>query len=630
MEKQHFQAEVSELLQLIIHSLYSHPEIFLRELISNASDALDRLKLEALTDAGKDLMPQGYAPEIWIRPDREHRTLTVQDNGIGMSVEEVRENLGRIAHSGTKQFVEMKRQLQENPELIGQFGVGFYSSFIVADRVVVETRRAGSATGVRWQSDGKGEFSVEPCEKPDFGTSVILHLKKSDGEEGGLADYTEEWVLRGIVKKHSDFISYPIKMPVEREKTEDGQSTKTVEEQVLNSQKALWLRAPAEVKPEEYTEFYGHVAHDFAAPLKTVHFKAEGTQEFSALLFVPENRPWNYDNEGYSRGVALYVRRVLIMNDCEALLPLYLRFVRGVVDSSDLPLNVSREILQHDRQVVQIRKALVGRVLKALSEMLEGDREHYERFWKQFGSTLKEGIVREPEKKDKLEPLLLFHSLSENKLTTLAEYAARMKPDQPHIYYLSAESLEQAQHSPHLEMLRKKGYEVLVLTDPVDDFIIGRLDPVSGKPFQSVTAQDLELAGDEEKQQDEAALKEKEQEFGMLLVQIKEALKDEVKDVRLSKRLTDSLACLVNEVDAGGVHLEQLYRQMGQEPPKRLRILELNPAHPVLEKMRALPPEAQSQWSELIYGQALLSEGSRLKDPSQFSKRITELMLRAQ
>jgi molecular chaperone HtpG len=624
MEKttESFQTEVNELLHLIIHSLYSHPEIFLRELISNASDALDKLKIEALTNPA--LLPEGYKPVIRLEADKAARTLSISDNGIGMSPAEIRENLGRIAHSGTKQFA---KAAEKNPDLIGQFGVGFYSAFIVADRVVVESQRAGTNEGVRWESEGKGTFSVEPITRPQgAGTKVTLHLKEADKEEGGLEDFSDEWVIRSAVKKHCDFIAYPIMMEVERTKGETKETTK--EDVVLNSQKALWTRSPSDVTKEEYAEFYQHLSHDYSEPLKTVHYRAEGTMEFSALLFVPATRPWNFDHENADRGLSLYVKRVLIMNDCEDLIPAYLRFMRGVVDRSDLSLNVSREILQQNRQIAQIKKAITSKVLKTLSDMLDSDRQQYEKFWENFGPTLEEGIVREPEKKDTLLPLLLFHSTAVEGYTSLSEYVARMKEGQPAIYYATGESLSVLKNSPLLERLKQKGYEVLLLDHPVDEFVAPRLEKFQEKDFQSIAATDLKLDSEEEQKEREKHLEEKKERLSAVIEVVKETLSDHIKDVHLSSRLTESPVCLVNEGEPTA-YLKHLYRQMGKEMPEQKRVMEINPDHPLFEKMLQLSKDEQRDWSELLYYQALISEGGKVNDPSSFVRKMTKVMVGA-
>lgn len=628
MEKKQesFKTEVNEILHMIIHSLYSHPEIFLRELISNASDALDKLKLEALTNSS--LLPSGYEPFIRITPNKDERTLTIQDTGIGMTLEEVRDNIGTIARSGTKEFVRMQKELKNNPELIGQFGVGFYSAFMVADKIVLQTRRAGSDTGVRWESEAKGTYSLEEIQKDEIGTVITLHLKECGEGDGALPDFTQEWVLRNIVKKHSDFISYPIKMETSREEGEGDDKTVVVEDQILNSQKALWLRPSSEISEDEYNELYRQVSHDYQEPIKCIHFKAEGTLEFSSLLYIPASKPFDYDYEGASRGLRLYVRRVQIMEDCEELLPRYLRFVRGLVDSSDLPLNVSREMLQHDRQISQISKAVVKRVLRGLDELLGADREKYGKFWGNFGATLKEGIVRDPAKKDDILPLCLFHGTHGSDLRTLQEYIDTMPETQPAIYYMTGDSLESLRNSPLLERLREKGYQVLLLVDQVDAFITAHLDEFKGKKFQSVSAADLDIDTEEEKKEKESARQAASERLQPILDVVKETLASDVKEVTWSDRLSSSPACLVSDHDTHAMEqMEALYRQMGKEPPKNLRTLELNPTHPVIEKMINLPKEKQTMWSQLLYDQSLIAEGGKISDPSAFARRLTALML---
>lgn len=624
MEKktENFETEVTELLHLIIHSLYSHPEIFLRELISNSSDALDKLKLESLTN--DSLLPSEYEPQIRISADPANRTLTISDNGIGMTEAEIRENLGRIAHSGTKQFM---RAAEQKPELIGQFGVGFYSSFIVADRVVVESQKAGSLEGVRWESEGKGSFTVESFVRPQgTGTSVILHLKPADTQEGGLQDFAEEWVIRSTVKKHSDFISYPIKMKISRKGEQEGETKD--EDVTLNSQKALWMRPAGEVTKEEYAEFYQHLTHDYSEPLKTIHYRAEGTVEFSALAYIPAARPWNFDYEGTDRGLSLYVRRVLIKSDSEELLPSFLRFVRGVVDSSDLSLNVSREILQQDRQIVQIRRALTSKILKSLLEMQQNARSDFEKFWTNFGSTLKEGLVREPEKRESILELFMGYSTNSNELTTLDEYISRMPEGQEDIYYITGQSQELLRNSPLLERLKQKKYEVILLDHPVDEFIAPRLENYKDKKFQSVASTHLELDSPEEKKEREEKLKEKTERLSSVIEVVKETLSEHVKDVQLSTRLTDSPVCLVADGE-NSAYLEQIYKQMGKEVPKQKRVIEINADHPLFDRMRLLPREEQQEWSELLYFQALISEGGKIEDPSSFVKKMTKVMYAA-
>lgn len=635
-ETENFKTEVSELLQLIIHSLYSHPEIFLRELISNSSDALDKLKIEALQD--NSLLTPGYKPEIRINTDKENRTLSIKDNGIGMSFEELKENLGTIARSGTKEFIRLQKELKENPELIGQFGVGFYSAFMVADSVTVETQKAGAKEAFRWTSNGKDSYSIEEIPtQENSGTTVTLHLTEKD-EEKDLPDFTEEWTIRSTVKKHSDFIAYPITMEVQREKTLEGQEgeegakrTETVLEVItLNSQQALWLKTSDAVTDEEYNEFYRNLTNDHSEPRQRIHFRGEGTVEFSSLLFVPKDRPWNYNYDSAEYGLQLYVKRVQIMSDCEELLPPYLRFIRGVVDSSDLPLNVSREILQHDRQISQIRKVLTGRVLKNLAELKKDDQKSYLEFWKSFGATLKEGLVREPERKDKILPLCLFDTLMSDTPLSLEQYLEKKPLEQEAIYYLIGDSLSQLKASPLLERLKEKGYDVLLLSDPVDSFIEASLDKYEEVEFISASSDDLKIDSDTEKVAREEERKEAEQQLSGLLEVVKTTLKDEIKSVQLSDRLSKSAACLVNEPGgAHNAHMEQIYRSMGQEPPKPGRILELNPKHPLLNTMKSLPDGEKEEWAKLLFDQASIAEGEPVRDPEAFAERMTNVMLRA-
>lgn len=632
MEKtnEHFKTEVNQLLHMIIHSLYSHPEIFLRELISNASDALDKLKLAALTDGS--LLPPGYEPVIRLKPDAEKRTLQIIDNGIGMTLDEVRENIGTIARSGTKEFMKLQTELKQNPELIGQFGVGFYSAFMVADSIVLETRKAGTTSGVRWESNGQEGYSIEEIEKDSIGTTITLHLKDSTkgDDDDAPQDFTEEWVLRSTVKKHSDFISYPIKMEVSRPAPQGSEGERTLEDVILNSQKAIWLKATTEVTSEEYRDFYQQLSHDYQEPLKTIHFRGEGTVEFSSLLYIPGTRPYNYDYEGSARGLRLYVKRVLIMDDCEQLLPKNLRFVRGVVDSSDLPLNVSREILQHDRQITQIRKTVVKRLLRGLGELKDQNRPEYLKFWNNFGSTFKEGLVREPNTTDQLLPLCLWNSTKGSELRTLDEYLADMPEGQPAIYFMSGDSLVHLKNSPLLERVKEKGYEVLLLADKVDAFIAPHLDSYKEKKFQSVSAADIDIDTEEEKERKEQEKSAAGERLAPVLTVIKDTLKTQVKDVVLSSRLSSSPACLVSDQDSHAMEqMELLYRQMGQEPPKNERTLEVNPKHPVIERMVTMPREKQELWSELLFDQSLISEGSKVPDPTRFSQLLSELMMDA-
>jgi len=621
-----FRAEVQQLLDLMIHSLYSHKEIFLRELISNASDALDRLRFEALTRP--ELLSEGGKLEIRLEVDEAARTLTLHDTGIGMSRQELIDNIGTIAKSGTRELAEKIRK-SKSPveeadresgegltELIGQFGVGFYSSFMVADRVVVVTRRAGEGGATRWESSGAGEFEVAAAERDSQGTSVTLHLKPVD-EEQGVEDFTQEHALSRIVRRYSDFIAYPI----------------ILGEKTLNSMKPIWERPPTEVKAEEYAEFYKHISHDWQDPLSTISQRAEGLLEYRALLFVPSEAPFDLFYVGYEGGLKLYVRRVLIVERSPDLLPRYLRFLSGVVDSPDLPLNVSREMLQHDRQIRQIRKALVKKVLDSLADLKEKDQEKYLALWKAFGRVLKEGPSEDHENKEKIAELILFQSSHhEEKLSPLADYVSRMKEGQEAIYYLTGASRPAIESSPHLEALRAKGIEVLYLTDAVDELVVESLAEYQGKKLKSAGKGTVDLGTAEEKEEKKKELDEKTRAYQGLLEWIQKALDDRIKEVRLSARLTASPACLVGGEHDFSPRLEQLLKRDTDRPRQR-RILELNPDHEIVKRLeRMVESDAASEkaveYAELLYGYAVLAEGSELPDPAAFARRIAELMSR--
>ena len=635
-----FQAETKRLLELMIHSLYSNKEIFLRELISNASDALDKLHIAALQD--QSLAP---AEELHIRleVDADARTLTIHDNGIGMTADEAVQNLGTIAKSGTQEFLTLlknKDELAKRPELIGQFGVGFYSSFLVADRVTLVTRKAGEDAATLWESDGVGgSFAIAPAERASQGTSLTLHLKPADADDG-IQDYTSPWTVESVVRKYSDFVSYPIKMKVEKPGPagEDGKpGAPVLEDKTLNSMKAIWTRPAAEVSDEEYSEFYKHIAHDWTDPLTRISTAIEGTLEARALLFIPARAPFDiYRPDAPRRGMQLYVKRVFIMDDYEELLPSYLRFVKGVVDCEDLPLNVSREILQQNRQIRAIRKHLVKKVLDALLAMKRDDGDKYLTFWEQFGAVLKEGLLLSQERNERIYDLLLAESTSEEsgKLTSLETYVGRMKEGQEAIYYLTCTSPEQGRKSPHVEAFRAKGVEVLLFADHVDEIWLQERAEYEGKQLQSVGQGDINLGSEEEKQQAEEAKKQKQSELGDLLLAVRAALQEDVKEVRLSSRLTSSAACLVADQGDLSPQMERLMRASGQAMPKSKRILELNPEHPVVERMSAMfekssaDPELQS-YARLLYGQAVLAEGGELADPPEFARLIADLMAKA-
>jgi molecular chaperone HtpG len=592
VETLEFQSEARQLLQLMIHSVYSNKDTFLRELISNASDALDKLRLEAFRD--KELEVDTSDLHIELETDPVARTLTVRDNGIGMTRDEVVSLIGTIAKSGTAEFLAKLKEAKQNEELIGQFGVGFYSSFMVADKVTLVTRRAGTAEGVRWESAGEGTYTVEPVADAPQGTAVTLHLKPEDTEDR-LYDYTDKAKLTEIVKRYSDFITWPVRL---------GDET-------LNSMKALWARSDA--TEEEYTDFYKHVSHDWQSPLETIRLQAEGTFEYQALLFLPAKAPFDLFMRERKRGVQLYVKRVFIMDDCEALMPEYLRFVKGVVDAQDLSLNVSREILQQDRQIERIRRRLVRKVLQTVKALPE---EKYRTFWSEFGRAVKEGLLDDTENRETILEIASFDSThSADQQTRLSEYVERMKDGQEHIYYLTGESRQAVEHSPHLEALRAKGYEVLVLTDPIDEMWVDAVDGFGGKKFQSIAKGQVDLADEQDP--------ERQKEFEGLLTWLTETLADHVKEVRLSSRLTTSPACIVGDTYDLTPTLEKMYRAMGQALPPIKRILELNPDHELVTALRdahAAEKPDLAEAAELLYGMALLAEGGDLADPSRFTR----------
>ena len=616
-----FQTEVKQLLHLMIHSLYSNREIFLRELISNASDACDKLRFEALHNDA--LFENESELNIRIAYDREARTLTVSDNGIGMSRDEVIGNLGTIAKSGTHEFFsQLTGDQQKDAHLIGQFGVGFYSAFIVADKVTVLTRRAGenASQGVRWESDGGGEFSIEMVEKDSRGTEITLHLR--EGQDDLLAGYK----LRDIIRKYSNHIVQPILM--KKEEWKDDKNVITDEDETVNQASALWTRSKNEISEEQYKEFYKHVGHDFDDPLAWTHARVEGRQEYTQLLYIPQHAPFDLWDRNARHGIKLYVRRVFIMDDAEQLMPLYLRFVRGVVDSSDLPLNVSREILQESKDIEAIRKGCTSKVLGLLADLAEKDQEKYAKFWGEFGRVLKEGIGEDFANKDKIAGLLRFastHADTADETVSLQDYIGRMKEGQEKIYYVTAETFNAAKNSPHLEVFRKKGIEVLLLSDRVDEWVVSHLTEFDGKELVSVAKGGLDLG----KLEDEAEKQEQEKEADELkdlTGKIKDSLGDKVKEVRVTHRLTDSPACLVaDEHDMSG-NLARLLKAAGQNAPTSQPILEINPKHPVVLRMKGEETRF-GEWAAVLFDQALLAEGGQLDDPASFVKRMNQLML---
>ena len=619
-----FQTEVRQLLQLMIHSLYSNKEIFLRELISNASDACDKLRFEALTDSS--LFESDPDLRIRVAFDKAARTITISDNGIGMSRQEVIENIGTIAKSGTREFFgSLTGDQAKDANLIGQFGVGFYSSFIVADTVALVTRRAGVAAdqAVRWESKGEGDYTIEPTEKAGRGTDVILHLR--EGEE----DLLDGHRLRSVLRKYSDHITLPILMQKEEWDQKKGETVLKEEDEKINQASALWARPKSEITDEQYQSFYKHVAHAYEPPLAWTHSKVEGRTEYTQLLYLPQRAPFDLWDREHRHGVKLYVRRVFIMDDAEQLLPTYLRFVRGVVDSNDLPLNVSREILQESKDVETIRKGCINKVLGLLDDLAENSKDKYETFWKEFGRVFKEGAGEDFANKARIAKLMRFASTLDDAVEqkiSLADYVSRMKEGQDKIYYITAETFAAAKNSPHLEIFRKKGLEVLLLSDRVDEWVASNLSEFEGKPFASVAKGDLDLGqlADEEKK-----VQEKEAgDYKELSERIGKELGDKVKDVRVTFRLTSSPACIVAEEHGMSQNLERMLKAAGQNVPGSKPILEINPHHPLVQRLKY---EAEGKrfgdWSHILFDQALLAEGGQLEDPGTFVKRLNELML---
>lgn len=628
-ETMEFQAEVSQVLNLVIRSLYSNREIFLRELISNASDAAEKLRFEALTDDA--LYEEDPNLKIRIAIDKERGTITVSDNGIGMSRQEVQETIGSIASSGTKKFLESLSgdQAQDN-QLIGQFGVGFYSSFIVADKVALTTRRAGLSRehGVRWESTGEGSYTVETVDKQNRGTDVTLHIREDDKE------FLESYRLRSIISKFSDHVAIPVEMLKEdygvNDEEKEDKEEKAPEWEQVNKGTALWMRNKSEIKDEEYNEFYKHIGHDFEDPLAYVHNRVEGTNEYTSLLFLPGRAPFDLWDRNPKHGVKLYVRRVFIMDEADKLMPHYLRFVKGVVDSDDLPLNVSREILQHDKKIDSIRAANVKRILGLLEKMAKDDSEKYKKFWKEFGNVLKEGPVEDFENRERIAGLLRFattKSESDEQNVSLDEYIERMQEKQEKIYYITADSYAAAKNSPHLEIFKKKDVEVLLLTDRVDEWLITNMSDYKNKHIQSVAKGQLDLGELEDKESKEEQEKIAEEHKG-LVERITKVLGESVKEVRISNRLTESPACLVVGDYDMSANLQRVLKQMGQNAPHSIPILEVNATHPVVEKMDQEQDEDRfADMSKILFDQAMLAEGGQLEDPAAFVHRLNKLML---
>jgi molecular chaperone HtpG len=620
-----FQAEVTQLLHLMVHSLYGNKEIFLRELVSNASDAADRLRFEAMADPA--LFESDPDLKIHVAYDKAARTITVSDNGIGMSRQEVIEQIGTIAKSGTREFFQnLTADRARDAHLIGEFGVGFYAAFIVADRVTLVTRRAGLTPehGVRWESAGEGEYTVETVTKDPRGTDVVLHLRPEEDE------LLSGFRLHEILRKYSDHITVPILMKKERWDATAREQVLTEEDERINQASALWARPKSEITEEQYHEFYKHVAHDFEPPLAYTHSKVEGRQEYTQLLFIPRRAPFDLWDREHRRGIKLYVRRVFIMDDAEQLMPAYLRFVRGIIDSNDLPLNVSREILQQSRDVQTIRTASVKRVLSLLEDLAERHAEKFATFWKEFGRVLKEGVVEDTPNRDRIAKLLRFastHHDAEEQTVSLSEYVSRMKEGQDAIYYVTAEGFSAAKNSPHLEIFRKLGVEVLLMYDRVDEWVVSSLTEFEGKPLQSVTRGGLDLG----KLGGGAAREEAEKEAGEhkgLLDRIQSALKDRASSVRVTHRLIDSPACLVSDEHGISTNLERMLKASGQNVPSSKPVLEINLRHPLVQRLEDESDESRfSDWSHILFDQATLAEGGQLEDPAGFVKRLNELML---
>ena len=639
-EKKEFKTEVQQLLDLVIHSLYSNKDIFLRELVSNGSDAIDRLRFKALSD--KELMKDDPEFRIKLFVDNKAKTLRIEDNGIGMTREELETDIGTIARSGTRQFMEelKKGKASDNLELIGQFGVGFYSAFMVADKVTLKTRPAGSDESWTWESSGGGTYEISEGGRDKRGTEITLHLNESS------RDYIVEFKLRQIIKKYSDFVEYPIVMDITRDETpvddegkpeEGAEKQTTITEETLNSMKAIWMRPKSEVKKEEYNEFYKHVSRDYTDPLKTIHYSAEGKIEFKALLYLPSRAPFDmFQQEGTRHGIHLYVKRIFIMDNCEALLPRYLRFAKGVVESNDLPLNVSREILQEDVVIKQIEKSVTTKILSELKSMMKKSEEDYLTFYREFGKVLKEGIEVDPTNKDKIKDLLLFESsrTEPGKYVSLKEYTERMVLDQKEIYYITGTSRGAVENSPHLEVFKQKEIEVLFMVEPVDEFILAGFGEYDGKKLKSIAQGDIDLGSEEEKKIADEQKKEASGKYKKLIKKVQDSLKDDVKEVRLSDRLTDSASCLVTDEGDMNPQMERIFAAMNQPVPETKRILELNPRHPVIEAMNDLftadkkDPKI-ADYSELLYDQALLTEGIAIKDPARFAQLISDLMVQA-
>jgi molecular chaperone HtpG len=621
-ETRGFETEVNQLLDLMIHSLYSNKEIFLRELISNASDACDRLRFSAVSDAS--LYEEDIELKIKVSYDKDNRTITISDNGIGMSRDEVIDHIGTIAKSGTRSFLDsMTGDEKDDAKLIGQFGVGFYSSFIVAEEVTLRTRRAGQAAdqGVEWVSEGKGEYNIASIDKPGRGTEITLKLREGEDE------FLNDWKLRSIITSYSDHIDFPVMMDKTIEPEEEGGET-TIEEETVNQASALWTRARSEISDDEYKEFYKHVGHDFEDPIDWNHSRVEGTNEYTSLLYIPARAPFDLYEREPRHGIKLYVQRVFIMEDSEKLMPRYLRFVRGLIDSNDLPLNVSREILQGSKVIDSIRSGSTKKVLGMLEKLARNDPEKYQSFWTEFGKVLKEGPAEDFANREKIGKLLRFATTQTDapeQTVSLDDYIGRMQEGQDKIYYIAADSHSAAKNSPHLEIFRKKGIEVLLLSDRVDEWLTAHMMEYDGKKLQSVAKGELDLGDDEESEKE---LEKKAKGAEKLLKRMKDALEDKVEEVRVTNRLTDSPACIVlNEQDMA-MHMQRILKEAGHELPSSKPILEINPDHPIVKKLNAEKSKKKfADWSDILFDQALLAEGGQLEDPASFVAKLNKMLV---
>jgi molecular chaperone HtpG len=627
-ETRGFQTEIKQLLDIVIHSLYSNKEIFLRELISNASDANDKLRFAALSN---DALYEGDGDlKIWVDFDAEQKTISVRDNGIGMTRDEVLENIGTIAKSGTKAFFQnLTGDQAKDSQLIGQFGVGFYSSFVVADKVTLVTRKAGMSAehGVCWASSGDGEFTIESVEKATRGTEITLHLRDGEDDDDN-SEFLNDFRLQNIIKKYSDHITFPVLM--RKETTDEESKETTITEEQVNSTQAIWQRSKSEIKDEEYAEFYKHISHDFEAPLTTIHTKVEGKLEYTSLMFIPARAPFDLWDRNSRHGVKLYVRRVFIMDDSEHLLPPYLRFVRGVIDSNDLPLNVSRELLQSNKQIESIKNGTVKKILGSLESMANNEAENYKKFWGEFGKVLKEGVIDDFANRERVAKLLRFsstHTDSMEPTVSLEDYIGRMKEGQDKIYYITAETFAAAKSSPHLEVFRKKGIEVLLLHENVDEWLVTHLTDFQDKQLQSVTKGDLDL-GELESEEEKKEVEKANEEMKPFIERLKTALGDKTQDVRVTHRLTDSPACLVADQHAMDASLERLLKAAGQSMPSSKPIFEFNPEHALIKRLQEEQDDGKfGDWAHILFDQALLSEGGQLEEPGEFVRRLNQTLL---